>query len=84
LTVIKDRNGVGVANATEPMGDGDHDAVAVSALERIRDGPLSASNALVGSSRRSSLGFRARARAMVSRWRWPPLGSAPFAPHSVA
>ena len=36
---------------------------------------METSRALVGSSQTMNLGWRARARAMPMRWRWPPLNA---------
>lgn len=42
------------------------------------------SNALVASSSINNLGCRIKARAMASRWRWPPLSCIPLGPIRVS
>jgi hypothetical protein len=45
---------------------------------------VSGSMAEVGSSSRSTVGSRRRARAMAMRWRWPPERFTPPSPRKVS
>ena len=82
---VEDEDEVGVNDRGEPVRDDEHGPAGKQPIDGFLDETLdSVSSADVASSRMRIGGSTSSARAIASRWRWPPDSRVPRSPRTVS